>query len=115
MIAIVVDACDPVRLAGFWGELLNASIDEKSATPEWVALEGIPGIGYLAFQRVPEPKIGKNRVHVDLFVEELERSVERAVELGASRVDGIIGEPTNRFQVMRDPEGNEFCLVMPHR
>lgn len=115
MIAIVIDTCDPGRLAGFWGELLGASVDERSATPEWVALEGLPGIGYLAFQRVTEPKIGKNRIHIDLLVDELERSVERAVGLGASRVNGIIEEPTNRFHVMQDPEGNEFCLVAPHR
>lgn len=115
MIAIVIDTCDPVGLAAFWGELLGASVDERSSTPDWLELEGAPGIGYLGFQRVPEPKIGKNRIHIDLLVEQVERSVERAIELGATRVGGIIEEPTNRFQVMRDPEGNEFCLVMPHR
>ena len=115
MIAIVVDTCDPVRLAGFWAELLGASIDERSGTPEWIALNGVSGVGYLAFQRVSEPKVGKNRIHVDLLVEELGRSVEHAVELGASRVGEIVEEPTNRFHVMRDPEGNEFCFVMPHR
>lgn len=115
MIAIVVDTCDPVGLAGFWVELLGTSIDGRSATSDWVALEGLPGIGYLAFQRVPEPKVGKNRIHIDLLVEELERSIERAVELGATRVGEIVEEATNRFHVMRDPEGNEFCFVMPHR
>lgn len=114
MIAIVVDTCDPVGLGGFWAKLLGASIDERSATAEWVALEGVPGIGYLAFQRVPEPKVGKNRIHIDCLVEELEGSIERAVELGASRVGEIVEEATNRFHVMRDPEGNEFCFVMPH-
>lgn len=115
MIAIVVDTCDPVRLAEFWAGLLGASIDERSATAEWVALEGVPGVGYLAFQRVPEPKVGKNRIHIDCLVEELEGSIERAVELGASRVGEIVEEPTNRFHVMRDPGGNEFCFVMRHR
>lgn len=115
MISIVVDTCDPVRLAGFWAELLGTSIDGRSATSDWVALEGLPGIGYLAFQSVPEPKVGKNRIHLDLLVEELERSIERAVGLGATRVGEIVEEPTNRFHVMRDPEGNEFCFVMPHR
>lgn len=114
MISIVVDSCDPVRLAGFWAELLGTSIDGRSATSDWVALEGVPGIGYLAFQGVPESKVGKNRIHIDLLVEELERSIERSVELGASRVGEIVEEPTNRFHVMRDPEGNEFCFVMPH-
>ena len=115
MISIVVDSCDPARLAGFWAELLGTSIDGRSATSDWVALEGVPGIGYLAFQGVSEPKVGKNRIHIDLLVADLERSIERSVELGASRVGEIVEEPTNRFQVMRDPEGNEFCVVMPHR
>ena len=104
-----------MRLAEFWAELLGTSIDRQSATSDWVALAGVPGIGYLAFQGVPEPKVGKNRIHIDLLVEELEQSVERAVELGADRVGEIVEEPTNRFQVLRDPEGNEFCVVMPRR
>ena len=113
MISIVVDTCDPVHLADFWAELLGVSIDSRSSTFEWVALEGLPGIGYLAFQRVPESKVGKNRIHIDLLVKELDRSIERAVELGATRVGEIVKEATNSFHVMRDPEGNEFCLVMP--
>lgn len=115
MISIVVDTCDPVHLAEFWAVLLGGSIDSRSSTSEWVALEGLPGIGYLAFQLVPEPKVGKNRIHIDLLVEELDRSIERAVELGACRVGEIVEEATNSFHVMRDPEGNEFCLVMLRR
>lgn len=115
MISIVVDTRDPVRLADFWATLSGASINRRSSSSEWVVLEGLSGIGYLAFQLVPEPKVGKNRIHIDLLVEELDRSIERAVEIGACRVGEIVEEATNSFHVMRDPEGNEFCLVMLRR
>jgi hypothetical protein len=53
----------------------------------------------------------KNRLHVDLLVDELVDSTADAVALGATTVGGIVQESNGSYQVLRDPEGNEFCFV----
>jgi predicted enzyme related to lactoylglutathione lyase len=115
VISLVIDCHDPVRLALFWSQVVGGAVDQATASPDWVALEGVPGLGYLAFQRVPEPKAVKNRVHIDYLVDDLDQATDVARAAGAEAVGGVVEEPTNRFQVMRDPEGNEFCLVLPIR
>ena len=74
-------------------------------------LEDVPSLGYLGFQKVPEAKQTKNRVHIDLVVPELAECVRRAVGFGGKVSGSVVEEPTNWFQVMQDPEGNEFCFV----
>ena len=114
-IAVTVDCADPRRLAAFWSELLGyrsvgavaqyASIGPDSET------EGPK----LIFQMVTETKAGKNRLHLDIDLDPgvaLEPEVERAVGLGARRVRGdVVEEHGLRWQVLADPEGNEFCIV----
>jgi hypothetical protein len=65
----------------------------------------------LLFQRVPEPKAGKNRLHLDLHPGEGRRAqeVERLTGLGASALREV-KEPSGEWVVMTDPEGNEFCV-----
>ncbi|MFI9153717.1 VOC family protein [Streptomyces sp. NPDC053367] len=65
----------------------------------------------LLFQRVPEPKTGKNRLHLDLHPGEAlrEREVDRLKGLGAT-VLREVKEPSGQWVVMADPEGNEFCV-----
>ncbi|MFE7955390.1 VOC family protein [Streptomyces sp. NPDC057413] len=65
----------------------------------------------LLFQRVPKPKSGKNRLHLDLHPGEGRRAdeVERLKGLGAS-VLREVKEPSGQWVVMADPEGNEFCV-----
>lgn len=106
---IVFDCADPERLARFWGELLGVGVAYRD--PTWVALERTPNGARVAFQPVPEGKVAKNRVHVDLLVDELVDSTAHAVALGAATVGGVVDESNGSFQVLRDPEGNEFCLV----
>lgn len=66
----------------------------------------------LLFQRVPEPRTVKNRLHLDLHVERdtREAEVERLVALGAT-VLREVDEPLGRWSVLADPEGNEFCVL----
>ena len=106
---IAIDCADPELLARFWGELLGVGVAYRD--PTWVALERTPQGGRLAFQPVPEPKVVKNRVHVDLLVDDLSASTALAVELGAKTVGAVVEEHNGSYQVFRDPEGNEFCLV----
>lgn len=78
-------------------------------------VDPVSGIGHgrrILFQMVPEPKVGKNRMHLDLHVGEsrIDTEVARLCGLGAS----VIGERRqgpNRWVTMADPEGNEFCVA----
>ncbi len=102
---ITFDAADPAASARFWSALLDAPADPDDPTSLPSAL---PGGGGLYFQAVPEPKAAKNRVHLDVAGPDLEADVEAAKRLGARYLaDG------ERWRVMADPEGNEFCAEGP--
>jgi predicted enzyme related to lactoylglutathione lyase len=106
---VIVDCADPEHLAAFWGELLGRKISHRGEP--YVGLEWAPRFGAgLVFQRVSEPKTGKNRVHVDVICQDIPATVARVEELGGRRADGYA---EGNFVVMLDPEGNEFCLVPP--
>jgi hypothetical protein len=112
--ALIIDARDPGRLARFWAEALDWVIS-RAEDPEWV-VEPPEGsredcvVADLLFIKVPEPKSGKNRLHLDLRPEDQPAEVARLEQLGATRVD--VGQGDNRaWIVMADPEGNEFCVV----
>lgn len=105
---IVFDCADPGRLARFWAGLLGGEPVDRSA--EWSYIEP-PGFVRVAFQRVPEGKAVKNRLHLDLDADDVEAAADEAVKQGAVRVGGVVTDEQGRFQVLRDPEGNEFCFV----
>ena len=129
---VVVDCVDPERLARFWAEALGLKLDWEwnDETVEWMRQSGLPESEFgsrsaisdpggvrprMFFQRVPEDKVVKNRVHIDVKADEgqLEVEVERLVGLGASvdhRFEGDYGPFHEVHFVMRDPEGNEFCV-----
>ena len=111
-LAVVIDCNDPLALSSFWQQLIGGEVDPRTQSNEWVALAGVPGLGYLGFQKVPESKNVKNRVHLDVDVESIETAVDRATALGAMKVADVVDEQTNWFQVMLDPEGNEFCFIL---
>ena len=112
VLSVVIDCADPLRLAGFWCGLLGGHVDTRNATDEWVSLIDVPVLGYLSFQRVPETKATKNRLHLDLDTADFDASVEIACRAGAVTVGAPVEEATNWFQVMQDPEGNEFCFIL---
>ena len=70
-----------------------------------------PGGLAIDFLRVPEAKTVKNRLHLDLRSTDLAEATEQGVALGATRADDLYDG--GRWQVLRDPEGNEFCLLRP--
>lgn len=111
-LGVVVDCADTEALARFWQGIVGGTIDSRTASPTWLSLGSVDGFVKLSFQKVPEGKNVKNRVHLDLDVEDLETAVKTAVGLGARVVGDVIEEPTNWFQVMLDIEGNEFCFIL---
>ena len=140
-IQVVFDCADPEGLARFWAVALGYKLaDPPQGFSSWhealhswgvpeeewnsaSAIEDPEGIRpRIYLQRVDTPKTGKNRVHLDLDAgggghvpmderwPQIEAEVERLVSLGATRIR--IGEQLgNRWVVMQDPEGNEFCVV----
>lgn len=148
-VQITFDAHDPPALADFWSAVLGYRIpgppgvtlepgaDVWAAWDEFLELIHVPeelrrskaaiedpqGRGpRVFFQQVPEDKVVKNRVHLDVRaapkldgdarMKALEAACERLVKIGATRVRRIEPDPPleSGFIVMQDPEGNEFCL-----
>jgi Glyoxalase-like domain len=140
-LGLTFDCADPKRVGTFWQKVLGyvekpppegyGSREAYDADHGVSAEEAAAGYGIvdpdgtgppIFFQKVPEPKVVKNRLHIDIRVggergtpfEERRRRIEASVEpliaAGASfqrRSD----DPDDYFIVMQDPEGNEFCLV----
>lgn len=105
---IVVDCADPGRLAVFWSRLLGGVPVARDAGWAYVDPPGKPRV---AFQRVPETKTVKNRLHLDVAVTDVPAAARAAALLGASPQGEVVRDAQGPFQVMTDPEGNEFCFV----
>ena len=106
--AIVLDVNDLESCSKFWSEVLGEKISFK--TDKYCRIGGDDDKPSLLLQKVPEQHEHKNRAHIDLDVTDLEAAVERAVDLGATKLDEI-SEFGIIWAVMADPDGNEFCLV----
>src|SRR5947207_2766414 len=110
---LVIDARDPRSIARFWAAVLDQQVLYESDDEVIVGSDEnrYPG---LCFVPVPEHKTVKNRLHIDLDPDDRDAEVERIMKLGASRAD--IGQPPDAtWVVLADPEGNEFCVLRPHR
>ncbi|WP_052864298.1 VOC family protein [Streptomyces niger] len=108
---IVFDCHDPQELARFWARLLESEAVRRNA--DWSYVDP-PEMPRLAFQRVPEPKTTKNRVHLDLLAGDIPMATAEAVRMGAVAVGELVTNPYGQFQILVDPEGNEFCFVSGH-
>lgn len=107
---IVVDCSNPEALARFWQALIGGEVDVES--DDWVGLDGDDEGFYVGFQRVPEQKSGKNRIHLDVEVDDLAGATDEAEQLGARKLGPVVDDGDGQFQVMVDPGGNEFCFVL---
>lgn len=139
-IQVTFDAADPAALAEFWAAALEYQMQPPPAGfatwDEFADANNIPpenrndlaavvdpeGSGpRLLFQRVPERKTAKNRVHLDVNaggghdveyvdrVDAVDRHVDSLLDLGATKVQ-VFGQRGEYWVVMNDPEGNEFCV-----
>lgn len=139
-IQVTFDAADPGALADFWAVALDYVIQPPPAGfdswEDWARKMKIPeenwndvsalvdpdGTGpRLLFQRVPEGKTAKNRVHLDVNaggghgvefadrVDNVDRHVDTLLDIGATKV-AVFGERGEYWVTLQDPEGNEFCV-----
>jgi predicted enzyme related to lactoylglutathione lyase len=106
---VVIDCHDPRRLAVFWQHVLGGTVEVQSA--DWIAVHPATGVT-VSFQLVPEAKSVKNRVHLDVMVDDLDVAAGQAEHLGGQRVGRPQLDQLGGFQVMLDPEGNEFCFIV---
>ena len=140
-VQVTFDCADPARQAEFWAEALHYRIPDppdgfttwegwalaqgipQENWNDWAAIEDPAGVGpRVYFQRVPEGKVAKNRMHLDLNfaggrdvpLEERKvrvlAEVERLKALGADDHRGAIEHDGEFWVRMNDPEGNEFCV-----
>jgi predicted enzyme related to lactoylglutathione lyase len=111
---IDIDCADPYALAGFWSAVLGYQRHPDGEPGEDEAeLVAPPGAGpSMLFQRVPEGKSAKNRLHLDLRSPEggQHAEIDRLLALGASMVDDRRALRPGGWAVLADPEGNEFCI-----
>ena len=113
LVALCIDANDPIVMARFWAAALRWDIEEQ-----WdgdLLLKPTDGTSLeILFEPVPETKVGRNRHHIDLTTESVddqEETVVRLLELGGRHLD--IGQGDVPWVVMADPDGNEFCILKP--
>jgi predicted enzyme related to lactoylglutathione lyase len=111
---VTIDCREPARTATFWARLLRTDVRPGGPGRDgWYRLgPPVRGGPVLTFQPVADPKVGKVRLHLDLWVEDLDAAVQRVHDLGGLRVGGRETVPgRGSIVVMTDPEGHEFCLI----
>ncbi len=106
--AVVIDVNDLATCSTFWSQVLG--MDVVFQDDLYCKLEREGEFFGLLLQKVPEPRQGKNRVHLDIDVADLEPSVRQVEGLGGRRI-GAGTHEGNEWVVMADPDGNEFCVV----
>jgi hypothetical protein len=104
---VTVDTTDPVPLARWWADQLGGQVNDPF-DGFFLIVSGGPV--QMAFGKVDDPTPGKNRIHVDLFADDLDAEVDRLVEAGAGLVERR-GDESFRWVTLTDPDGNQFCVA----
>ena len=111
-VEIGIDAQEPERLAPFWAVALGYKVGDLDRAGVYLDLvPPEPSLPVVYLQKVPEEKTTKSRLHLDLYVTDPDALVSGLVALGATASGKWqTGSEGGRWQVMADPEGNEFCV-----
>jgi len=108
---VVVDCRGASSLGGFYSALLDRPmVDESNEFFAFIQPGSDPPFPGLMFLQVPEPRSGKNRVHIDLVTDDKAAAVARAIELGATSL-GDFDEYGAVWTTLTDPEGNVFDIA----
>lgn len=114
-IGVTLDSNNPEMIADFWQAAVGFRARVGDGNP-YITLSDSPvgrPLNHLTIQRVPEGKVAKHRMHLDLFVSDDEATIAELLSLGARVLvpsDGP-GHEGMTATVMADPEGGEFCVV----
>jgi len=110
--AIMIDCHNPAALFEFWSQIVDVEIEHRF--PTYIFTTTLPGNNIrLAFQQVPEDKVVKNRLHLDLAHTDPEAFITQVEALGSSRIEDHQMVEFS-WTVLADPEGNEFCVTLEH-
>jgi len=108
--SVVIDCNDFQRMLAFWQEALRY-VPREPPEEHWVVLRDPRGEHVnISLQRVPEPRAGKNRLHLDLYAANQADEVRRLLDLGATRMQRD-SSPDEDFVTLEDPEGNVFDVI----
>jgi predicted enzyme related to lactoylglutathione lyase len=112
LFAVTVDCADTRRVATFWADVLGWTIAEGESSQDHTVLlaDDATREPRLVFNKVPEPKVVKDRLHLDIITDTFDTEAERLVELGARRVNDL-RSGSSRWATFVDVEGNEFDLI----
>ena len=111
---VVVNVLDMERGVAFWCGALGYQPREQHPDPQFMMLQHPDGRGLpVSLQLTDHGNTGPVRIHLDLYTNDQAAQVERLVRLGASRVEDWSYPPDADFVVLRDPDGNEFCVIDP--
>jgi predicted enzyme related to lactoylglutathione lyase len=110
---LVIDGADTMALARFWAAVFGTSIESVAGDGHYVDLAANERVPLLRFQRVPERKSVKNRLHLDVEVDDVFVAIDEVERLGGVLVRPVSSEYGWDFAVVADPEGNEFCVISP--
>ncbi len=112
LLAVTFDCADARALARFWADVLGREVAEDSTSEHAVLLTGAGDSRgpRMIFNKVPEPKMVKNRLHLDLVSDTFDTETERLLSLGAQRLRDLQGDKS-RWTTFADIEGNEFDLI----
>ena len=117
-IGVTLDSNDPERIADFWQQAIGDRTRIGDGDPNITLAdpEVDRPLNHLTIQRVPEGKMAKHRLHLDLFVSDDEGAIAELVSLGATvLVPAEDPDQTMTTTVMADPDGGEFCVVCRRR
>ena len=115
---ITLDVNEPEKMIKFWTTVLNYELRDADRYHDanqryWSIADPTNNGPRIIIQRVPEPVTSKTRFHIDICSDDLDADANRAIALGAKRVDA---EPMNEVGAtwvrMLDPEGNPFCFAL---
>ena len=107
----MIDCNDLPAMVAFWTQALGYTLRDAPADDFAVLRDPVGAHVNISLQVVPEKRVGKNRLHLDLYTDNQQDETRRLCELGAT-VHPRTPEPGEDFILLEDPEGNVFCVVV---